>query len=101
MGVYLSEPETSKNVQTGVKGDLRFVSGEMQGTIIDIQGGERIWRTPQSTSLTLEMAMHFLPYLMVTEVSFYLFRSLSQSICGRYLCQNHERYRRIQQKRLC
>jgi len=49
MGVYLSEPETSKNIKIGSKGELRFVSGEMQGTPINIQGGEKIWRTPRST----------------------------------------------------
>ena len=32
MGVYLSEPETSKNIQKGSKNQMAFVSCEMQGT---------------------------------------------------------------------
>lgn len=31
MGVYLSEPETKKNIITGAEGKIKFVSGEMQG----------------------------------------------------------------------
>lgn len=31
MGVYLSEPETSKNTVTGSKGPLSFCCSEMQG----------------------------------------------------------------------
>lgn len=82
MGVYLSEPETSKNVQIGAKGDLRFVSGEMQGTLLYIQDGERIWKTPQSTNLTLEMGIHFSLFLTAMEVSLNLFRTRSQQVCS-------------------
>jgi hypothetical protein len=31
MGVYLSEPETKKNIVVGSEGKKKFVSGEMQG----------------------------------------------------------------------
>ena len=32
MGVYLSEPETKKSISEGSKGEVRYVSGEMQGS---------------------------------------------------------------------
>lgn len=31
MGVYLSEPDTKKDIHTGNCGNMKFVSGEMQG----------------------------------------------------------------------
>lgn len=34
MGVYLSEPETKKKINSGAKGAIRFVSGEMQGMLL-------------------------------------------------------------------
>lgn len=75
MGVYLSEPETTKNIVVGSRNELRFVSGEMQGTPFNIQGGEKIWRTPQFIRSILEMEIHSLQFLMVMEVNKLLFRT--------------------------
>lgn len=69
MGVYLSEPETKKSINTGAQDKMRFVSGEMQGTTLKIQDGARIWRTRRSTNSTLVMVTHYLLSSMAMEVS--------------------------------
>lgn len=35
MGNYLNTPETSKDIRTGSEGKMKFVSGEMQGLLIN------------------------------------------------------------------
>lgn len=35
MGNYLNTPETSKDIHTGSEGKMKFVSGEMQGLLIN------------------------------------------------------------------
>lgn len=81
MGVYLSEPETSKNVHAGEEGKLRFVSAEMQGISVMMQGGGRTWRMLLFINSTSAMVIHSLLCLMVMEVMSSLFRNLSQHFC--------------------
>ena len=68
MGVYLSEPETKKDIHTGTLKNMKFCSGEMQGIEGMTQVGEKTWRTQQSIDLTLVMEMDFLQSSMGMEV---------------------------------
>lgn len=69
MGVYLSEPETKKDVHTGSNGLMKFASAEMQGKLTLIQAGARTWRMQPSTSSISEMAMASLLSLTATGVN--------------------------------
>ena len=41
MGVYLSEPNTEKKINEGMKNGITFCVAEMQGKISFIQAGEK------------------------------------------------------------
>lgn len=49
MGVYLSEPNTQKEIKEGSGTGLVFCKAEMQGTHFTIQAGEEIWKMQPST----------------------------------------------------
>lgn len=81
MGVYLSEPETSKDIHTDEKGSMRFVSGEMQGIYIVIKVGERTWRMLPYINLISGMEMLYSLFSMAMEVTLSLSRPLGQQVC--------------------
>lgn len=68
MGVYLSEPNTNKHLKEGKKDAMAFVSGEMQGIIIVIEAGEKVWRMLPSMNWILGMEIVYLLFLMGMEV---------------------------------
>ena len=74
MGVYLSEPNKDKHFAEGSTTGFSFVSAEMQGSHFLMKVGEKTWKTPPSTILTLETVMLSLQFLMVTEVVLLLYR---------------------------
>lgn len=50
MGVYLQSPIKDKNIKKGENAAIAFVSAEMQGTLLLMQAGEKLWKMPLSTS---------------------------------------------------
>lgn len=71
MGVYLSEPETSKKVNVGSQGKVSFVSGEMQGNALFIKAGGRTWKMLPYMNSISEMEIHFLQSSMAMAVWYF------------------------------
>lgn len=85
MGVYLSEPNTNKHLKEGKKDAMAFVSGEMQGIIIFIEAGGKVWKMLPYINWILEMGIVCLLFLMVMEVPNTVVRFRSQLVCSGYL----------------
>ncbi len=60
---------TEKQIKEGTGKGFSFCMAEMQGKLVTSQVGERVWRMPQSTRSSWEMATHCSPSSMGTEVT--------------------------------
>lgn len=80
MGVYLSEPNTLKEIKEGKDNGFVFCKAEMQGTIPIMQAGASLWKTQPSTKPTSATATPSSVFSTATAVPLTLYRPLSQQV---------------------
>ena len=80
MGVYLSEPNTAKEIKEGNGSGVVFCKAEMQGNTFPTQVGEKTWKMQPSMKQTSETETHSSESLTVMEVLLIPLRSLGQQI---------------------
>ena len=68
MGVYLSEPNTEKEIKEGKGSGVVYCKAEMQGICCSRQVGGSPWKMPLFMKLTLEMEIVSLGSLTDMEV---------------------------------
>lgn len=80
MGVYLSEPNTSKEIKEGSGGGIVYCKAEMQGSLGLTQVGENRWKMLRSMKPISATATAYSASLTVTEVLFNLHRPRGQQV---------------------
>lgn len=91
---------TDKQIKEGEGKGFSFCMAEMQGKLVTSQVGERVWRMPQSTRSSWEMATRSSPSSMDMEVKIVLYRPLGQQICGGQVHRSAHQSRILQTRKL-